>query len=49
MSKEIAPLLSTVKAEDLPLVVPPTLLGVLLPEHGSFWFGERRFWFDMKS
>jgi hypothetical protein len=40
--KEIAPLLSTVKAEDLPLVAPPTLLGVLLPERGSLGFGEKR-------
>jgi hypothetical protein len=37
MSKEILEeaLLSIVRAEALPLAAPLTLLGVLLPEHGS--------------
>jgi len=42
MSHEIAELLSTVRAEALPLAVPPTLLGVLLPEGGMVGFGEKR-------
>jgi len=42
MSNKIDPLLSTVKAEALPLLAPPTLLGVLLPECGSLGFGEKR-------
>jgi hypothetical protein len=42
MSHEIAELLSTVRAEALPLAVPPTLLGVLLPEGGVVGFGEKR-------
>jgi len=42
VSHKIAELLSTVRAEALPLAVPPTLLGVLLPEGGMVGFGEKR-------
>jgi len=54
MFKKIAPLLSTFKAEDLPLVAAATLLGVVLPECGSLGFGGKRLtnWCvggDMKS
>jgi hypothetical protein len=43
VSKEIAPLLFTEATNDLPLVAPPTLLGVALPECVSLGFGENRF------
>jgi len=43
VSHEIAELLSTVRAEALPLAAPPTLLGVLLPEGGLVGLGEKRF------
>jgi hypothetical protein len=36
-------LLSTIRAESLPLLAPPTLLGVVLPECESLGFGENRF------
>jgi len=41
VSNEIAPLLSKVRAEALPLLAPPTPLGVVLPELGSLGFGEK--------
>jgi hypothetical protein len=41
VSNEIAPLLSTVRAEALPLLAPPTLLGVVLPELGSLGVCEK--------
>jgi len=43
VSHEIAELLSTVRAEALPLAAPPTFLGVLLPEGGLVGLGEKRF------
>jgi len=36
-------LLSVVRAEDLPLFTPPTLLGVILPECVSLGIGEKGF------
>ncbi len=36
-------LLSTVRAEALPLPAPPTLLGVVVPECVSLGFGEKMF------
>jgi len=36
-------LLSTVRAEALPLAAPPTLLGVVLPECESLGLGEKMF------
>jgi len=35
--------LSTVRAEALPLATPPTLLGVVLPECESLGLGEKMF------
>jgi hypothetical protein len=45
MSKETleVALLSTVRAEALPLPAPPTLLGVVLPECVSLGLGEKMF------
>ena len=45
MSKEIleVAVLSTVRAEALPLATPPTLLGVVLPECESLGLGEKIF------
>ena len=36
-------LLPTVRAEALPLLAPPILLGVVLPELGSLGGGEKMF------
>ena len=43
MSKEMweVALLPTVRAEALPLLAPPILLGVVLPELGSLGGGEK--------
>jgi len=45
VSKEMleVALLSTVRAEALPLAAPPTQLGVVLPECESLGFGEKMF------
>jgi hypothetical protein len=45
VSKEMleVALLSTVRAEALPLAAPPTLLGVVLPECESLGLGEKMF------
>jgi hypothetical protein len=45
VSKEMleVALLSTVRAEALPLAAPPTLLGVILPECESLGLGEKMF------
>lgn len=50
ISNESVTLLSIVRAEDLPLVTPPTLLGLVLPEwraadccQNSFWQGVTMF------
>jgi hypothetical protein len=45
MSKDMleVALLSTVRAEALPLPAPPTLLGVVLPECVSLRLGEKMF------
>jgi len=45
VSKEMleVALLSTVRAEALPLAAPPTLLGVVLPECDSLGLGEKMF------
>jgi hypothetical protein len=45
VSKEMleVAVLSTVRAEALPLATPPTLLGVVLPECESLGLGEKMF------
>jgi hypothetical protein len=45
VSKEMleVAILSTVRAEALPLATPPTLLGVVLPECESLGLGEKMF------